>query len=69
MRNQVNKILLELFQAEKCTQVDFAHRVERNKININQWLNNKQNISIDILEDIAKKLNKEIIIQWQDSEK
>jgi transcriptional regulator with XRE-family HTH domain len=65
MRNQftTNDILFELFKQEKCTQVEFAHRVEVDKNSIHDWFKHKNQLRFDKLEQMAQKLNKEIKIE------
>jgi transcriptional regulator with XRE-family HTH domain len=58
-----NNILFELFKKENCTQIEFSHRVEVDKNSIHDWFKHKNQLRFDKLEQMAKKLNKEIKIE------
>ena len=64
-----NKTLFELFKQEKCSQIEFSHRVEVDKQSIHDWFKHKNQLRFDKLEQMAQKLNKEIVISWQNLEK
>ena len=62
-RYTTNDILFKLFIEQNCTQKEFAYRTESDKNSIHDWLKHKNQLRYDKLEQMCKKLGKEIKIE------
>lgn len=62
-RYTTNDILFKLFVEQNCTQKEFAYRTETDKNSIHDWFKHKNQLRYDKLEQMCKKLGKEIKIE------